>query len=245
MTGNKRDITLHGNGTVTLWLDEQQDWIPCSLHDLPDDVVERIEKHLGNDIQELAAKILTRRGYRGMTLGDGTVIRRIYVTAPLGYTLNTRTPVPGWEDWIPCEVVPEWPRTRVLLTRRESLTLNELRMIETWSYLDDLASQRGLREDPAGPGHFALSAVRNMQRWALQVDPRAEVDSKRLLAEVKQLTDEQARVIRAYAVALSDPDKARKLATDFDCYPHIGEQEAMVHNAITVAKNLRKLSGWP
>lgn len=77
MTGNKRDITLHGNGTVTLWLDEQQDWIPCSLHDLPDDVVERIEKHLGNDIQELAAKILTRRGYRGMTLGDGTVIRRI------------------------------------------------------------------------------------------------------------------------------------------------------------------------
>lgn len=143
--------------------------------------------------------------YRDL-VADGRVQRRAYAARPEGYRLCD--PVPGWERWTPVEETDRG----IVVTVVEDLEAWERELVETWARLDDLAAERGIEQ--VGP---AWDLVRRMQRWQLRIDPDARVTADDYDRATEGMSPDDARLIRAYAVALDDPAEAlRMVGPEYD-----------------------------
>ena len=147
--------------------------------------------------------------YRDLVV-DGQVQRRSHALAPDGYRLGD--PVPGWDGYEPVAIVEVGDNVRVLVTRREPITPDEVRVVETWARLDEIARERGI-EQTGG----AWDVVRQMQRWYLRADPGARITAADFFRATAGLSPGEARLVRAYAVALDDPEAALAMVgPDYD-----------------------------
>lgn len=143
--------------------------------------------------------------YRDL-VADGRVQRRAYAARPEGYRLGE--PVPGWERWTPVEETERGGRSVVVVTALDDLTERERALVETWARLDEVAAERGIEQ--AGP---AWGVVHRMQRWQLRIDPDARVTADDYDRATAGLSTDEARLVRAYAVALDDPAEALRMAS--------------------------------
>src|SRR5690606_1682759 len=84
----------------------------------------------------------------------------------------------------------------------------ERAQVETWARLDAIAAERGIEQ--VGP---AWDLVRRMQRWQLRIDPDARVTADDYDRATAGLPTDEARLVRAYAVALDDPAEALRMAS--------------------------------
>lgn len=139
--------------------------------------------------------------YRDL-VADGRVQRRAYAARPEGYRLGE--PVPGWEGWTPVEETDRG----IVVTVLDDLTERERELVETWARLDAIAAERGIEQ--AGP---AWEVVRQTQRRYLRIDPDIRVTAEDYDRATEGLSPEDARLIRAYAVALEDPEEALRMAS--------------------------------
>lgn len=143
--------------------------------------------------------------YRDIVV-DGQVCRRSYARRPEGYRLGD--PVPGWERWTPVEETDRG----IVVTVVEDLEAWEREMVETWARLDEIAAERGIEQ--TGP---AWDLVRQTQRRYLRTAPEVRIDADDYDRVTASLSREEARLIRAYAVALDDPEEAlRMVGPEYD-----------------------------